>query len=329
MSAGALWMDYLFVLSSAFIVSWLSIYFLLKTGWKGKTAPNGVPLVGGIALCLGFFVSCLWNYPLFNFSSECKGLIFGSLAMFFAGLRDDSRELSITAKLLAQVVSCAVLVIFGVRTHIANIPESWNIAITFLWVIGITNALNHLDVMDGLAASVAVIISLMLFLVSGANHLSAVVSLALAGSILGFMFYNLPPAKVYMGNSGSHLVGFILAATAILVSYASLDRKVALLSPLLILGFPIFDTAFLILIRVGKNKVPFKKSNDHLALRFLAAGYSKRKSLMLMSVWALFFAVAGGLVSRAANLPGVVMIIFVILSSLALGVKMWKVAVHD
>ncbi|GAH05852.1 unnamed protein product, partial [marine sediment metagenome] len=118
---------------------------------------------------------------------------------------------------------------------------------TFLWIIGITNAFNHLDILDGLAGGIAVISSAAFFLIalSNANLGVAIPALVLVAVTLSFLRYNLSAAKVYMGNSGSHFLGFTLAAIALGISYAPLERKIALLSPLLILGFPIFDTAFL------------------------------------------------------------------------------------
>jgi UDP-GlcNAc:undecaprenyl-phosphate GlcNAc-1-phosphate transferase len=249
--------------------------------------------------------------------------------MFLFGFLDDHYELSIIAKFIVQIICAGMLVLFDIRTHIVNIPEPLNIIITLIWVIGITNAFNHLDVMDGLAGSVAVIVSLAFFLSSGTDCYSAVLSLALLGSLLAFLSFNLPPAKIYMGNSGSHFLGFVLAAVALIISYAPLERRMALLSPILILGFPIFDTVLLIFTRVWKKKIPFKKSNDHLVLRFLALGYSKKKALLFMAGWALFFALCGLIVSRASNLWGIITVIFVILTSLVLGRRMWRATISD
>ena len=128
-----------------------------------------------------------------------------------------------------------------------------------------------------------------------------------------------------MGNSGSHFLGFALAAIALIISYAPLERKIALLSPVLILGLPIFDTAFLILARIIKKSLPFKKSNDHLALRFLALGYSKKKALLTMLALCLFFSISGVWLSQVPNIFGFGIIGFLILMSLALTLKVNKV----
>jgi UDP-GlcNAc:undecaprenyl-phosphate GlcNAc-1-phosphate transferase len=151
----------------------------------------------------------------------------------------------------------------------------------------------------------------------------------LLGPLFGFLFRNFPPAKVYMGNSGSHLLGFVLAGISIMISYAPLERRVALVTPLLILGLPILDTAFLIFMRISKKKLPFKKSNDHLPLRLLALGYSKRKALLTMFSLCLFFSICAIMVSRFSNFVGISIIIFVIVVSWLFTKKMSKVAIND
>ena len=130
-----------------------------------------------------------------------------------------------------------------------------------------------------------------------------------------------------MGNSGSHFLGFTLAAVALAISYAPLERKIALLSPLLILGFPIFDTAFLILMRAKKGRLIFKKSNDHLALRFLRLGYSKNKTLLFMLILSLFFSLSGVCLSQVSNTLGIVIVALVIIVGLVLTKRMSRVSI--
>jgi UDP-N-acetylmuramyl pentapeptide phosphotransferase/UDP-N-acetylglucosamine-1-phosphate transferase len=130
-----------------------------------------------------------------------------------------------------------------------------------------------------------------------------------------------------MGNSGSHFLGFSLAAIALGISYAPMERKIALFSPLLILGFAIFDTAFLILMRVRKARSIFKKSNDHLALRFLCLGYSKNRALLFMLSLALFFSLSGVALSQVSNSLGIIIIVLVVMVGLALTKKMGRVSI--
>jgi len=292
---------------------------------------KGIPLIGGVGLGLSFiFVSLSSLFLYQGLLKEAIGVIVSSSLMLVFGLIDDWGELSIWAKLFVQIVATTALVFFGVKTKIVFFGTLLNLAITYIWVLAITNAFNHLDIMDGLAAGTAIIVSFAFFIISLLNKdmKSAILSLTLTGAAVGFFIYNLPPAKIYMGNAGSHFLGFALAAIALIVSYAPLERKVALLSPLLILGFPIFDTAFLFLVRLIKNNVPFKKSNDHLALRFLALGYSKRRTLFTMLILCLFFCLCGIAVSQVSNLWGMGTVVFAILVSLVISIKMSKVAVN-
>jgi UDP-GlcNAc:undecaprenyl-phosphate GlcNAc-1-phosphate transferase len=292
--------------------------------------PQGVPLVGGIGMGLSFVFVSLFSFILYlGISRKIFGIIIASSIMLIFGVIDDWRELSIVAKLLIQIIATSVLISFGVKTQIVYIGNPLNLIITFIWVLVITNAFNHLDVVDGLAAGCAVITGFSFFLVSFLNGdvKIAVLSLALSVTTMSFFIYNFPPARIYMGNAGSHFLGFTLAAIALSVSYAPLERKVALLSPLLILGFAIFDTAFLILMRIRKARSIFKKSNDHLALRFLHLKYSKKKTLLLMLVLSLFFSFSGVILSQVSNALGVVIITLVVIISLALTKKMGRVSI--
>jgi UDP-GlcNAc:undecaprenyl-phosphate GlcNAc-1-phosphate transferase len=242
--------------------------FLISTLKKFSLSHNllilkGIPLIGGIGIGASFILVSLFSLAVYKYlPKEIIGIIASSGIMLAFGIIDDWHELSVWAKFLVQIIATTLLIFFGVRTQIVYIGNPLNIIVTFIWVLGITNAFNHLDVMDGVAGVTAIIVSLAFFLISVLNGdtTTAVLSLALAGAVLSFLIYNLPPARIYMGNSGSHFLGFLLAAIAMAISYASLERGAALLVPLLILGFPIFDTTFLILIRMSKRKMPFEKS---------------------------------------------------------------------
>jgi UDP-GlcNAc:undecaprenyl-phosphate GlcNAc-1-phosphate transferase len=319
---------------SSFLLGIALIYLLKKVFLKSNIfIHQGIPLIGGLSIWLSFVLAYL-VVLLFSLHASLSrvaiGIIFTSGIMLVFGIVDDWRELSIQAKFLVQIIATSFLFFFGIRTNIAYLGKI-NVIITLVWVIGITNAFNHLDIIDGLAAGTAVIVSLSFFIISVLNRdiSTAILVLALSGAFFSLLTYNFPPARVYMGNAGSHFSGFILAAIALVISYApSLERKIALFSPLLILGLPIFDTAFLILMRVMKKSLPFKKSNDHLALRFLALGYSKKKTLLAMLVLSVFFALCGILVSQWPNLPGAVIVAVAVLASLVLTYKMGKVTTY-
>ena len=308
------------------------IFILEKIFLKNKVliSRQGVPLIGGIGIALAFIIACAFGHYLFILPAKfIKGILTASFIMLAFGIFDDLRELSVATKFLVQIVATSILVMFGVKTQIMHIGPIANIFITFIWVLGITNALNHLDVIDGLAAGVALIVSLAFFSLSlpGAEIQIGIACLSLAAASLGFLLYNFPPAKVYMGNSGSHFLGFVLAAAALTISYAPAGKEPALFAPLLILGLPILDTGLLIVLRTMKKILPFQKSNDHLALRFLAMGCSKKKALVYMLGLCLFFACCGVILARLPLFFGLCAAAASVFIGLAVSLKMSKVSI--
>ncbi len=299
---------------------------------RGVLAPKGVPLVGGLVLATVLTVAALLGavqdarifllaYPV----------LVPSLILLAVGIVDDLRELSVVKKLAGQLFASAVLIALGVRTHIVGIGETANTILTVLWVVGMTNAFNHLDVADGIAGSVAVSLVGALAAVSALKgDLGLVMLLAvLEGALLGFLLFNWPPARVYLGNAGSHFLGFFLAAISLSVRYATLERPLALLSPVLIFGVPLLDTGFLILVRLRKKILPFNKSNDHLALLLLKADFSKRKTCTLMAVWGVGFAAAGILVTQLSGGPALAVVGLVSLASVLWLLRMSRIALHE
>ncbi len=320
------------MLISLFIVSVvLSLYFgmlLRRLALKHNfLVVRGIPLTGGICMALAFSITMIlflggsskaWVTP------EFWGGVLASVILLVAGVVDDVREQSVVQKFLVQTAAALVLILFGVKTNIGSIGAVPNFLFSFLWIIGITNAVNLLDVMDGLAAAVSVLILLCFSAISFLNNdtTTLALSLTLAGAVLGFLVYNLPPAKVYMGNSGSHFLGLLLAAIALTARYATPGNRVALFAPFLILGFPIFDTVFLIFMRIKKGKSAFSKSNDHLALRYLKKGHSKGTTLFLMLAISLFFVVCGFVVRWIPNREAVIVLMLAVFFSLFLAKKM-------
>jgi len=293
-----------------------------------QRAPQCIPSVGGISIGIVSLIVCF--LVLFigkGLSHNMIGILASSFIMLLFGIIDDIFELSIVAKFIAQIFSLSVLIAWGIRANIVGIGVLLNLVVTFLWVLGVSNAFNHLDVMDGLAGMVAMMVSFGLLWVSiGTFDIQAIILLcALIGALWSFLIYNFPPAKVYLGNAGSHFLGFIIASLALLAHYAPLERKIALLSPLAILGFPVFDTAFVIVMRLRKHQSPFKKSDDHLALRLLKNGYTKKGALIFMASLCIFFVVSGIVLSSVSNIIGLRVIITVVLVSLCVVVQCSKI----
>jgi len=316
-------------------------------------SPQGITCLGGLGMWLAFSIVYILAGSIYGGLNKTGwGIILGSGLLVAFGIIDDyKKELSVPIKFLVQVVATVLLILFGIKTQIIYIGPYLNLLVTFLWVLGITNAFNHLDIMDGLAGGITAISSATFFLIalSSVNLSMAVASLALTAVTLSFLRYNLwygisfqplkprkegsefansvgergflSSAKVYMGNSGSHFLGFVLAAIAIAISYAPLERKIALLSPILVLGLPVFDTLFLMFMRVRKGIAIFKKTDDHFALRLKTLGYSQKKVLAFMCLFGLFFSLSALIISRVPNQIGTIILFVVILVCLALGKK--------
>jgi UDP-GlcNAc:undecaprenyl-phosphate GlcNAc-1-phosphate transferase len=262
-------------------------------------------LVGGLGIGLAFSISALYGLRVLGATTGYgMSILMVSPVVLLFGLIDDIRELSVLSKFIIQIAAASILLLYGVETHIIYIGRPLNVLITLIWVIGITNAFNLLDIGDGLAGGVTLLVGISFACISflNADSQTLVLCLALSGASLGFLIFNFPPARVYMGNAGSHYAGFILAAIALIARYATMERKIALLSPLLILGLPILDTMFLIIVRMIKKKVPFNKSDDHIYLRFLRLGYSKRKALCGMLGMCSILSLGGILLSRVSSL---------------------------
>ncbi|MBI5873715.1 MAG: undecaprenyl/decaprenyl-phosphate alpha-N-acetylglucosaminyl 1-phosphate transferase [Candidatus Omnitrophica bacterium] len=286
---------------------------------------KGIPCIGGLSMSISFFLTAAFIFARAGkIDPSWMGLFILSVAVVVFGVVDDLKNLSIKIKFLFQILVAVLLVCLGVRTQIMYLNQVSNILVSIIWLLWVFNAFNLLDVMDGLASGVAIIVCIGFFVVSQFSApLFAMLSVALAASILSFFIFNIPEAKVYMGNSGSYFLGFVFGVISLLISYASKDGVVALTAPLLILGFPILDTVFLVLMRLWRKKVPFQKSDDHICLRYLALGYSKKKALLLLLGLCLFFTFSGVVVSRVSMVKGLAILAVVFAVSLKVT---WKAA---
>ncbi|MBZ9577971.1 undecaprenyl/decaprenyl-phosphate alpha-N-acetylglucosaminyl 1-phosphate transferase [Patescibacteria group bacterium] len=319
-------LGYTLVFLSALVLGLILIALFRSLALKTNfVSPQGITRLGGLGMWLAFSIVCILGGSIYGVLNKTGwGIILGSGLLVAFGIIDDyKKELSVPIKFLVQIVATVLLILFGIKTRIIYIGPYLNVLITFLWVLGITNAFNHLDIMDGLAGGVAAISSVTFFLIAlfNANLSIAVASLALTAVTLSFLRYNLSSIKVYMGNSGSHFLGFALAAIAILISYAPLEKKIALVCPILVLGLPVYDTLFVMFIRARKGRSIFKKSDDHFALRLLAKGFSKSKALIFMYLFGLFFSLNGLIISRVSNQIGIIILFLVVAVCLTLGKK--------
>src|SRR5437867_1286336 len=230
---------------------------------KNHRAP--VPYLGGIAIYLSFLLSLALTV---EFQREVLGILLAGAIVVILGLVDDLGALSPPVKLAGQVVAILTLMKASVIIKLTFLPAWAALPLSFFWLLAITNAFNLVDIMDGLAAGVGLIACVVLCLVAAGNGREVVATLlaGLAGSLAGFLRYNLEPARIYMGDTGCLFVGLMLGALAMNNSYTS-KNLVASLAPVVILGIPIFDMLFVMFVRWRRGIPVMRGSPDHFALR--------------------------------------------------------------
>jgi UDP-GlcNAc:undecaprenyl-phosphate GlcNAc-1-phosphate transferase len=242
-----------------------------------------VPLLGGAAIYTAFVVTLL----LFGDRAhirELVGILVGATLISLFGLADDRWGLSAPLKLLGQVLAAVVLLVGGTQVQLFALP--WlNWALTIVWVVGITNALNFLDNMDGLSGGAATIAAAFFLLLAFMNEprqvLVGAMAAALIGACVGFLRYNLNPATIFMGDTGSLFIGFILAALAIKLRFLGNVPAVTWMVPVCVLGLLIFDTALVCVSRLRRGVNPFTTAGkDHLSHRLHALGLTKREAVL-------------------------------------------------
>jgi len=245
-----------------------------------KTQKEPVAYLGGLAIYLSFLLAL--TATLRFDSVEVLGLLLAGAIVVILGLVDDFGVLTPRVKLAGQVVAVATLMNASIYIKLGFLPWWAAMALSFVWLLGITNAFNIIDVMDGLAAGVAAAAALVLFLVAVVNGRAtyAVLLASLAGSLCGFLRSNFEPARIYMGDAGSLFIGLMLGALAMNNSYTS-KNLVASLAPVVILGVPVFDMLFVMYIRRRRGLPVMRGSPDHFALRLRRWRLTTRQTVLV------------------------------------------------
>ncbi|MBS1807101.1 MAG: hypothetical protein JST84_02785 [Acidobacteria bacterium] len=285
-------------------------------------------LCGGIAIFLAFQLGCWF------FASDVPGMrliLAGSALLFVMGLVDDFWQIRPPVKFVIQLAVAAMVVFFGRRLPWTNY-EAVNIAITIFFLVGITNAINLLDNMDGLAGGVSLIACeflMITFLLNGQTS-PAMLPALLGGAVLGFLVFNFNPASIFMGDCGSMFLGFSLGATALLSDYDRTRNLFAvLLTPVLILLIPIFDTCLVTVSRKLAGRAVSQGGRDHSSHRLVALGLSERRAVWLLYALA---AVSGTTALLVRGLSGQVLFWLIPCSGLAilfLGIYLGRVRVYE
>ncbi len=317
--------EYIFIFLIAAVTSYIFTPVALKLAIKigaidvpvdnRRVHSTPIPRLGGIAIYLGTIISIIWILP---FSLETTGILVGGTIILVTGIIDDIYKLSPWAKLTCQAASAIVLFSFGVRINFIGIPLGdgyfyfpWIISLiaTIIWIAGITNTINLIDGLDGLAAGVAAIAALSLAYIAFINESPevALITLAVAGSSLGFLPYNFNPAKIFMGDGGSLFLGFMLAAVSI-VGPMKGAAAIATVIPVLVLGLPIFDTAFAIFRRVIKGRPIMEADKEHLHHRILSKGMDQKRTVIVFYTLSGILGIAAVLVNNNMFVYGFILI---------------------
>lgn len=266
-----------------------------------KVHGRPIPLLGGLAIYISYVVTIFLN---FSFSIELKGIIIGGTLILLIGLLDDIKGVSAKGKLIGQLGATCVLIFFGVK--LSFLPNTWwgyggEVILTIIWILGITNAVNFFDGMDGLATGLAVVCSLSFFMVAQITNQPYLgyLTIALAGSSLGFLKFNFKPASIFLGDAGSTFLGFTLAGIAVMGGWAERNPKVALGFPILVLSVFIFDMIYITVARIWDGRVRnFKEwieytGKDHLHHRLVTLGFNEVQTVLLIYLIAACLGIGG------------------------------------
>ena len=287
----------------AFLVSFFLgcfLLFLLKRFSRIQSIfrhNDEASFVGGVGLLLSFVLgsATLFFYKNVYVSRELTHILIFAFLFFITCLFDDFKEFSLSKKIIIQVILIGLFLVKGKPIQIYFVPLWGNYIISFLWIAGITNVFNLLDIGDGFCAGVSLIVGLAFFitLFIGGNIITAGLFAALCGALSAFLIFNFPPAKIMLGNSGSHFLGFLFAVLSMHGDYATLDNPFSVLVPLTILAFPMIDTLYLIVARLRKGIFPLKKSNDHIFLSLLSSGKGIKHVLLEIYLITLLWGTSG------------------------------------
>ena len=335
----AVWKNIILALAAAFVISFAATpvvrSFAKQVGAvdipdnKRHIHTHPIPRMGGLAIFLGFLLSVL----LFaNITPQVRGILLGAILIVVVGAIDDVMNLNAWLKFCVQIVAAVIAVLSGVIINVVSNPLLITgeqaitvgilaVPVTILWIVGVTNSVNLIDGLDGLACGVSAIASLSMLvvsmLVSEANSNVAVILAALCGGCLGFIPYNLNPAKIFMGDTGALLLGYVLA-TASVIGMFKFYAIVTFILPVLALAVPLSDTIFAFTRRILRGQSPFHADRGHFHHKLLDIGLNQKQAV------AVLYAVSAilGLTAVVLTSSGIVRIVLAIVA-FAIAVGIW------
>lgn len=313
----------------------------LRLGWVDapttdiKTHKHPTPLLGGAAIFLAFsaglvFMRLYTSFPTGTLS-DLRIILAGGFLMFLTGLVDDLNKphgLGFRTKFAIQFVVAFAAVSSGIRINFLS-PDYLSFILSMVWIVGVSNAFNIIDIMDGLSASQAALAALGFLLIAFPSEAIYVniASAALAGAALGFLPYNFSKKlKIFMGDSGSLFCGFTLALVAMGTKYTEVN-PLGVYAPLFILAVPIYDTFFVSFMRLRRGHSPFIGSRDHFALRLEKIGLSRHRVVFLAALAALLFSILAFLITQVPMILGVVIYLALAAALLLISASIAKIKV--
>jgi len=253
-----------------------------------KTHPAATPLIGGPILVIAVAVAYVVARPPAD--RQTVGILIAGGLILVWGMVDDRFRIPPTAKLAGQLLAAVVLIRYGVEVRITRVPAV-DLGLTLLWVVGMINAFNFVDSMDGLALGLASVATsfFMLVTLDAAQPELAALSAAILGAAIGLFFFNASPARLFLGDSGAQLLGFALAAIGIayVPAGAGLPQGVSWFVPILVLGVPIFDSTLVVVSRLRRGRPLYKAQRDHTYHRLVRLGIHPSRSVLAMHVAAV------------------------------------------
>ena len=282
-----------------------------------KSHAHPTPLFGGLAILMAFFVAV---FITSNINSHMYGILIGGLILFTLGVIDDKLGMMPAMKLSGQIL--AALIAFKAGVRVITFEDYYlSMFFTVFWIVGITNAFNLLDNLNGLSGGIAGISSIFLGLLAlrdGQIYI-AVLSFALAGSCFGFLKHNFPKAKIFMGDSGSMFLGFTLACIAILGSWETDKITISLSLPILVLGYAIFDTTLVTILRLIERRPVFLGGRDHSSHILASIGFKKKRAVLVIYTITILLGVSALAISVSPLNVAVVILFLTALTMLGFG----------
>lgn len=289
-----------------------------------KIHKQPTPRLGGLAIFFGALLGALYLQPQ---HIHLQAIFLGAIVIVITGMLDDKYDIRPIVKLAGQLTAASFLISSGLIIERVTLPfigmvelGFFSVLITVLWVVGITNAINLIDGLDGLATGVSTIALLSMFVMAliDMQIIAAYLSIVLIGANLGFLYHNFYPAKIYMGDTGSNFLGYMIAV----ISMLGLFKNVALFSfviPIIILAIPIFDTLFAIIRRAYNKEKIMMPDNKHIHYQLLRAGYNHRQAVLIMYAFSFVFGGMAIIFSEASFMTSLIVaiIVFIMIHILA------------